>query len=269
MAQVPNPFSITKAVDLDDEQIERLWVKILSDGDDLDELDHPTSPMPTFILGAKGSGKTHLMRHQAYQLQKLRYSRSGIDARSGVNDDGYIGLYVRCSGLQSSRFSGKRQSDEVWEELFSFYFELWLTQHLLCVVHDLGLGRLDGDEADLVQDIGALFDRRPDLPEPSVAALISSLAETQKNLDYEINNCLLKGSLNVEITATRGKLIFGIPALLARRYSFLSGILFSYDIDEFENLTEPQQRHVNTLVRERNHPPRFGSGLEPTALRRY
>jgi len=134
--RLPNPFAITKAVDLNDDQIENLWVKMVGDSDDLEELDHPASPMPTLILGAKGSGKTHLMRHQAYELQKLRYSRAKLPVRAGIFNDGYMGLYVRCSGLQANRFSGKRQPDELWEELFSYYFELWLAMHLLDVAVD-------------------------------------------------------------------------------------------------------------------------------------
>ncbi|MBZ9677811.1 hypothetical protein [Mesorhizobium sp. ES1-1] len=262
IARYANPFAITKAVDLNDQQIESLWVRMMDDGeaDELAELDHPTSPMPTFILGAKGSGKTHLMRHQAYELQKLRYKSRDLDAREGISDDGYIGLYVRCSGLQSSRFSGKRQLPELWDELFSYYFELWLAQHLLYVAMDLGLGALDGDENDLVDELVTLFDVKPNLPAPTLLGLSSALSEAQKTLDFEINNCLIKGSLDVQITATRGKLVFGIPKVLSGRYTFLRDVLFSYDIDEFENLTDPQQVHVNTLLREKEPPTTFRIG---------
>lgn len=266
-----NPFAITKAVDLNDEQIELLWVKTASDDDPekLQELDHPISAMPTFILGAKGSGKTHLMRHQAYELQKLRYKKDNRAPRDGILDDGYIGLYVRCSGLQSSRFSGKRQPDELWEELFSYYFELWLAQHLLYVVDDLQVGHSDGDEEDLVDDLLNLFDQAPVIEKKTVRELINSLANAQKQLDFEINNCLLTGKLEVEISATRGKLIFGIPEVLSQRYAFLREVLFSYDIDEFENLTEAQQVHVNTLVREKEPPTTFRIGARTYGVRTY
>lgn len=262
MVRFANPFAITKAVDLNDQQIESLWVRMMGEGHagELAELDHPTSPMPTFILGAKGSGKTHLMRHQAYELQKLRYRSRGLSARDGIADDGYIGLYVRCSGLQSSRFSGKRQPDELWEELFSYYFELWLAQHLLYIAMELELGSADGDEPQLVEALLELFDRRPSVAEATLAGLGAALSDAQKALDFEINNCLLKGSLDVTITATRGKLVFGIPRVLSTRYAFLQDVLFSYDIDEFENLTETQQVHVNTLVREKEPPTTFRIG---------
>ncbi|WP_152599694.1 hypothetical protein [Hoeflea sp. BAL378] len=233
----------------------------------LAELDHPASPMPTFILGAKGSGKTHLMRHQAYELQKLRYRARKQDVRDGIADDGYIGLYVRCSGLQSSRFFGKRQPPELWDELFSYYFELWLAQHLLYIAIDLGLGAIDGDEPELVDELLGLFDHEVGLPTPTLSGLSIALGNAQKTLDFEINNCLLKGSLDVKITATRGKLLFGIPKVLSNRYPFLANVLFSYDIDEFENLTEPQQVHVNTLLREKEPPTTFRIGARSYGVR--
>ncbi len=266
-----NPFSITKAVDLNDQQIENLWVKSIGDVEisTLQELDHPISPMPTFILGAKGSGKTHLMRHQAFELQKLRYESSGRSLRDGISDDGYIGLYLRCSGLQSSRFTGKRQSEELWSELFSYYFELWLAQHMLYVASDLGLGRTDGDEEALVIQILDLFDQAPMPEKKTLGDLTDCLGNLQKQLDYEINNCLLKGSLDVQITATRGKLIFGIPDVFAKRYSFLSDVLFAYDIDEFENLSEYQQIHINTLIREREPPTTFRIGSRTYGVRTH
>ena len=267
--QIVNPFAITKAVDLNDEQIERLWVRT-SRGDDsgtLQELNNPISPMPAFILGAKGSGKTHLMRHQAYELQKLRFKKAGKSSREGISDDGYIGLYVRCSGLQSSRFAGKRQSYELWQELFSYYFELWLAQHVLYVVIDLELGQAEGDENLLVDELLGLFDQPPIIPQNTVVDLVQSLSKVQKQLDFEINNCLLSGTLNVQITATCGKLIFGIPQILTQRYAFFRGVLFSYYIDEFENLTRSQQVHVNTLVRENEQPTTFRIGSRTYGVR--
>src|SRR5690349_18822686 len=124
-----NPFSITKAVDLNDDQILQFWVRTPGTGDDATDLVRPTSPMPMFLLGGKGSGKTHLMRYHSFELQSLRFREMGLDLRAGVQFDRYIGMYVRCSGLNSGRFSGKRQSDDLWREMFAYYVELWLAQN--------------------------------------------------------------------------------------------------------------------------------------------
>src|SRR5947208_1367469 len=97
---VVNPFNVTKAVDFDDQQIRDYWVD-LPGGAGFRDLVKPTSPMPMFILGGKGSGKTHLLRYFSYQLQRLR---SQVPLK-GVQSEGYVGVYLRCGGLNASRFA--------------------------------------------------------------------------------------------------------------------------------------------------------------------
>ena len=131
-----NPFSLTKANDLTDEQISSLWVDV--EGDErfgtLFDAGRFTSPMPTFILGGKGSGKTHLMRYASFSLQRMRFLEQKLPMVEGLGRDGYVGIYVKCSGLATGRFQGKGQSDEAWVEIFSYYLELWLGQSILDVV---------------------------------------------------------------------------------------------------------------------------------------
>ncbi|MBY5431008.1 hypothetical protein [Rhizobium leguminosarum] len=266
----PNPFSITRAVDLNDSQIEELWVTLKTEDDSFAvEFHHPTSKMPTYILGAKGSGKTHLMRHQAFELQKLRYLAEGITVQQGVKRDGYIGLYMLCSGLSSNRFSGKRQSGELWENLFAYYFELWVAQQTLALALELELTLLPSDEEAISHDIAQLFDKSVEFAGNDLKSVLDFLISEQKGLDYEINNCLMKGSLDVDILVTPGKLIFGIPRILSLKLDFLKDVLFVFSVDEFENLTEPQQRHVNTLYRERENPTTFRIGARTYGIRTH
>ena len=119
-----NPFSVTRAADFTDEQILQYWVD-LSYGDGFLDLIQPRLEMPMLILGGKGSGKTHIMRYLSFPLQKMRHSE---DLTACVRDAGFIGIYMRCSGLNSTRFRGKRQSEDTWADVFAYYMELWLSQ---------------------------------------------------------------------------------------------------------------------------------------------
>ncbi|QOF72473.1 hypothetical protein IG197_05185 [Aminobacter sp. SR38] len=265
-----NPFGITKAVDLNNEQIEQLWVEMVIDDSRIKpEFDHPASPMPTYILGAKGSGKTHLMRHQSFELQKLRYIAAGKTIADGIRDDGYLGLYVRCSGLHSNRFSGKRQSDEVWTQLFSFYFELWLAQHALRLLCEIIANESEQVDLEITAEIITLLDKKPTEDIKSLSDLSAFFAEQQKKLDYQINNCLITGVLDPDIILTAGNVIFGIPKIVSEKISFLRDVLFVYAIDEFENLTMAQQIHVNTIYREREPPSTFRIGARTYGIRTY
>ena len=258
-----NPFNITKANDLTDAQIEALWVDVSSEEADTALLSalRPASPMPMFVLGGKGSGKTHLLRYCSWPIQKIRYGQKGLGLLAGVASDGYIGVYVRCSGLNSGRFARKRQDDEVWREVFSYYVELWLAQQALSVCAELVADAAIGAhaEAALCVAIGDLFDRLPP-PTATIGDLLSHVRGLQRDLDYLVNNATFTGKLPIDVQATRGRLIFGVPAALAATIPALAGVSFVYQLDEFENLTEDQQRHVNTLVREREAPATFKIG---------
>src|ERR1044072_6727001 len=80
-----NPFNITRAADFTDQQIGDYWVDLAADGNGFIEMAKPTSEMPMLIMGGKARGKTHLMRHFSYQLQKIRYASAVIE---GIRNEG-------------------------------------------------------------------------------------------------------------------------------------------------------------------------------------
>lgn len=266
-----NPFSLTKANDLSDDQIQELWVDIASPDspDSLFSAGRFASPMPTFILGSKGSGKTHLMRYASFALQKKRFDRNRKTPLAGARADGYVGIYTLCSGLETGRFQGKGQSDEAWLEVFSYYLELSLGIAALAVIDDL----LNGDVPDNIEPmfcaaVGRLFDSDPPLIN-GIGALIDEFERRRRDLDYQVNNAAFTGELVPNITASRGKLIFGIPQVFQNCSSDLGGFLFAYQLDELENLTEAQQKHVNTLVRDRRGPATLKIGARQFGIKTH
>ena len=259
-ATIKNPFSITNANDFSNPDILRFWVETPSAGENGPHQMRPESPMPIFVLGAKGSGKTHLMRYHSFPLQVLRFQNKGVGIQEGVEKDGYVGIYLRCSGLNAGRFSGKGQKEEVWDEVFAYYLELWLAKQVLAVAHQVGTNEGESDEGKLTCAIVALFDKEPEVKTEDVKSLIQFIENEHKRLDIEINNCVLTGQLKIEVTVTRGKLVFGIPKLIANHCHHLRETNFIYIIDELENLSASQQRLINSLVRDRDLPTTFRVG---------
>ena len=109
---ITNPFDITKAVDFSDEDINRFWTNIPGEEGFMGLL-KPNSLMPIIIKGSKGSGKTHVMRYFSYELQKIRY---GNHLKEGLDKDLFLGVYIRCSGFNANKFSGKGIPDEQWAQ---------------------------------------------------------------------------------------------------------------------------------------------------------
>ena len=252
-----NPFNITKANDYSDEEIYSSWVDMPGGG--FAEIVKPTSPMPIIILGGKGSGKTHIMRFFSYNLQKLRYGKELIRK---ISEDKYIGIHMRSSGLNSHRFVGKGQSDEVWASIFTYYMELWISQLVLSTIDDLfksSIENFDGSEEEICKEIVKLFDISDKYSSDifTFSEVLNFIKSLQKTVDYAVNNIAITGKnlAGIDIMVSPGKLIFEIPKILVNSLEFLKDCQFLYLIDEFENLTELQQKYINTLLRERrsNH----------------
>ena len=267
MNTTPNPFNITKAVDFSDQEIHDYWVDI-SGEDGFVGMTKPTSPMPMLILGGKGSGKTHLMRHFSYPLQRIQHADNVIE---GIRSDGYLGIYFRCGGLNSHRFSGKGQPDETWVEVFAYYMELLFGQLVLDTVMDLcgESEELKNRESALCTDICALFDMVEPTSLVSLANVCEHLNDLRRRLDKAVNNCAITGSLDLRIPVSNGRLIFGMPRVFSKHLPMLEETLYVYLIDEFENLTESQQKYINTLYREKEKPCSFKIGARLYGVRTY
>ena len=128
-----NPFNLTAAKDFSDEQIREFWVDMPGGGGLLAML-KPRSLMPMLVLGGKGSGKTHLLRYCSFELQKLKAGKALVPQ---ITQDGFIGVFMRCEGLNANRFSGKGQSDELWNSVFQDYMDLFLADLLLSHISEI------------------------------------------------------------------------------------------------------------------------------------
>jgi hypothetical protein len=166
-----NPFSLTKAVDFSDEEIQSLWVEFPTRGG-FKAFVKPMSQMPIIILGGKGSGKTHLMRHFSFSGQKQRSPSNIVD---GIKSEGYIGIYALCGGLNAQRFSGKGQPLEKWRAIFSYYVDLWLVQILLGTIEGIFSEQpkeLRACETKLCDSLIQIFDQKFGIPPTSLCELL-------------------------------------------------------------------------------------------------
>lgn len=272
MRMIKNPFDINKAVDYTDEDIFKYWVDI-NDQAGFNEMLKPDSLMPMIMEGGKGSGKTHIMKYYSYELQKIRItSERGNGIKDGFDKESFIGVYIRCSGLNANVFSGKGVDDNTWESLFAFYWELWIGERLLYILSDMQLkGVIDATEdAELAKGIVELF-MSCNASCCNLNELREFFIQLQKKLLYEIHNFSLLGKSGpqVDITLNIGALTYGIPNLLKEKVRFFKRKHILYLIDEYENFSEQQQQVMMTLLREKPTSCSIRIGTRPYGIRTY
>lgn len=261
---VRSPFDVTKAVDLNDPQIERTYVTF--GGRDRSIVD-PASAMPQFLTGLKGGGRTHLLRHYSYPLQKTRNERP----LRQVQEDGYIGIYFRCGGLNGSRFRGKGQSAELWATTFAYYMDLWITELLIATIADVNESEQWRDSEivevylAVAQALQVPVSGIDDVARP-LSSILGYLTQLRREIDWAVNNAAHTRRLDVKVRSNPGELVF----TAAKSVSTLPGfedVTITFLADEYENLTEDQQIYFNTLIREKEAPATFLVGGRSWGIR--
>lgn len=190
-----NPFDITKAVDFSDEDIDKYWTNISGEEGFMGLL-KPWSLMPIIIKGSKGSGKTHIMRYFSYELQKIRYKDA---LKDGLESDKFLGVYIRCSGFNANKFSGKGVDNGRWEIIYQSFWEFWIGERVCHYLADLRNEKIITvvEESLVVKKIVDLLPSEKEWNARSFEDLSALFKELQKKIDYEIQNFLFRKDKNL------------------------------------------------------------------------
>lgn len=259
-----NPFSVTKATEFSDEEINEYWVSFNTKADQsFETVLNPTEFLPKYLIGGKGCGKTHILRYFSFPLQKIRYKDNIQDI---LSTDKYIGFYSVLHGLNSSRFEGKGVTEAEWGSVFEYYFELYICDNLLHTIQEvfLFLKLNPASEEELIQKILKSFGNYEEIKEiSSLNHLIDFLSKLRRKIDSQVLNAAFTRKLEfdeVKVLFSPGDLLFGIPKHISDCVPQLNDVKFIYIFDEYEKLFEWQKRFVNSLVWDKKQPVTFWIG---------
>lgn len=211
----------------------------------------PRSLGSRYILGSKGSGKTHLLRYHSYQVARQRWSSKG--GLSIVESAGCLAVFLRTTNIDAPRFEMASGTAASWQQLFSVHLELRLTELVLDALLDIKSSS-PGEQFDDRALIGAIaktigisddtFHRLVSIEELHVWTL-----QWLQRIDDAINAAAFSGQVELHLPFSMGGLSLPIGAGLKLWHSTFEKFHLIYILDEIENLTSRQQEVVNTLVR--------------------
>lgn len=242
-----NPFSLVRASDYTDSQINELWVEL---GDQLvKSIIEPDSINSKYILGGKGTGKTHLLRYYSYPVARLRLKdETGLDV---LNTLGFLAVFLRTTALDAARFEAIDGVRANWQMLFGVYLELRLAENLLEAVWDIMQTSPNQtfDENSFLREVLKSLTSPAALECGSLQEFREWVASERRNLDTEVNNAAFSGELNITMPFAVGSLSLPIKSALDELHPKFAEVPLIYLLDEIENLSEYQQQVVNTLIR--------------------
>lgn len=242
-----NPFALARASDYTIDQINSLWVEM---GDHVvDAIIEPRSRHSKYILGGKGTGKTHLLRYFSYPATQKRHGNlPGLDV---LRRQGFLAVFLRATGLDAARFEMSTAQPAVWQQVFAVYLELRLVDMVLDAMSDIQATTPNEqfDDASFLRSFGDGITDQEFKRCDNIGAFRKWVADTRNELDSAINNAAFTGKLETRLPFTMGALCLKIGPALGAWHSDLDNLPLIYLIDEIENFSASQQQVVNSLIR--------------------
>ncbi|MCB5206702.1 ORC-CDC6 family AAA ATPase [Methylovorus mays] len=242
-----NPFALVKASDYTDEQINSLWVEIgLST---INAIIEPQAKSSKFILGGKGTGKTHLLRYFSYPVIRLRKPNS--TGLSILSEEKFLAVFLRATGVDASRFVMAGDFLKGSQQLFGIYFELKLIEALLHSLCDIKRtsSSVGFDDLAFIRVINESITDQSFNDVVSVEGFHDWVLNERKKIDEAVNNAAFSGKVDVHIPFSIGSICIPVSRALHAWHPIFKDVPLIYLIDEIENLNEQQQEVLNTLIR--------------------
>lgn len=252
-----NPFSNNRA-----EYMADIW-KFYVPFNDL----YIDNPKPLIIEGGRGTGKTMFFLCNSWRTMYDKYSAETKSPIEKILKEKYIGLYYKVdpSFVAAMNENGRNLSD--WEGVFGTYLSTVLAKELIDFLVVAQKEQLieKGQENQISKKFLNTF-------RGYIGAYGSfgEIAEDIDNLLNDIEDVVNNPAWEVE-KFRKTRVGNGIAQLIEeiKKNKFFSEVAIRIYIDEYESLTEWQQRIVNTLIKTSNKDIIYNVGMKPMGMKTY
>lgn len=245
-----NPFIACTARDMEYSDILTYWCQPYDYFEGLDEyaLFHNTTPI--MIEGARGSGKTMLLKYLSYFCQKgVHYQLTGPALLNFFKDQGSVGVYYRFKNDFGKLLAALNCSEVIKNEIFEEYFQLYYSRELISILEDL----VDSFaiDSDTLERIVTSLNQSLNTNYVALSDFLHSLNARIENIDLLIRKLKYIRDIATEIEAvtTGSPLISSIFTTIRSEIPEWKNITLLILIDEYENISA-FQKTVNTFIKQ-------------------
>lgn len=259
---INNPFISCTARDMSYVDVMRFWCSPFACYE-INESDLNLSVTPIIIEGARGSGKTMILKRISFFCQKEMFESDKMIKE--LSQVGHLGIYFRYSADYSSLFDSLNCSKAYREHLFEGYFQLSVCLELARILYVIE-NELVGDEKEkLFSQISSIIGEGVHGSE----MLIMWLEKNIRKQDELVRKSQYL-SMDEGLDCQQANYLFEMIAAIKSCIPDLRETLFVIIIDEFENIGA-YQRVINTYIKqmEGQNGYTFRIGVRPEGIRDY
>ena len=257
-----NPFISCTARDMSYSDVMRFWCSPF-ECYKINESDLNSSVTPIIIEGARGSGKTMILKRLSFFCQKENFKSNEVI--EGIRNAGYLGIYFRYSADYSSLFDSLNCSKMYRERLFEGYFQMSLCLELIHVLHEIENELYEEEKNKLLSNISSIVGESI----RDFEMLIKWIERNIRKQDEIIRKSQYL-SIDENMDSQQFMSVFDIIDAIQSSVSAFRKVLFIIIIDEFENIGA-YQRVINTYIKqmEGKNGYTFRIGVRPEGIRDY
>ena len=257
-----NPFISCTARDMSYSEVERFWCSPY-ECYRLDEITFNASSTPIIIEGARGSGKTMILKHHSFFCKKEKYVKGQY--LDSIFRDGFLGIYFRYSADYGTLFDSLNCNSNFKERLFSNYFQLCIAIEIGKILSELEDELHENESRKLFSGFSKICGEKIE----DSKSLIMYAERQIHNQDRIIRNSQYNKLVESDIPVV-SLTIASITSTIHDAISNLKDTLFLIIIDEYENIGI-YQRVINTYIKQMDGTDKYSYriGVRPEGIVDY